>query len=398
MTQITRIGFRWMMIAFFLAISSSVLAQENSDFQDSPPDPAAATLTLIADGFRRPLGYVSADDGTGRMFVMEQGGVIWIVQDDERLPEPFMDVSDKISPDALGNGYSERGLLGLVFHPAFAENGTFYINYTDLYGNTVIARYLVSPDDANRGDESSEAILMQVAQPFANHNGGHIAFGPDGYLYIALGDGGAAGDPLGAGQDTSVLLGKILRIDVDNADAGGYTIPSDNPFVGQEDFAAEIWLYGVRNPWRFSFDRLTGDLYVADVGQNQWEEVNFVPAGQAGANLGWNIYEATHAYSGAPAPSDMVLPIAEYAHNLGISVTGGFVYRGEAIADWQGAYLYGDFGSGMIWAAYRDASGDWNDLVILDSITSISSFGQDEAGELYVVDYNGGIYRFSPNS
>jgi glucose/arabinose dehydrogenase len=298
----------------------------------------------------------------------------------------------------LSSSYTERGLLGLAFHPDYANNGLFFIDYTDQNGNSVIARYHVSADDPNKADPSSATQLLYVQQPFANHNGGDLAFGPDGYLYAAFGDGGSGGDPQGNGQNPSTLLGSILRLDVNAAD--GYAVPDSNPFAGSGSARPEIWAWGLRNAWRFSFDRTTGDLYIADVGQNNWEEVNFQPASSAGGqNYGWNAYEATHVYSGQPPASDVVMPILEYDHGGGrCSITGGYVYRGEQIPGLQGYYFYGDWCSGTIWAAQRDNAGDWSTTVSLQSGRQISSFGEDEAGELYLVDYGGAVLRFEPGS
>lgn len=359
------------------------------------PEPSAVNLTMVADGFTRPLLVTNAGDGSNRLFVVEQTGVIWVVENGVRLDAPFLDVSDLISPEALNlSGYSERGLLGLAFHPSYEENGQFYINYTDLSGNTVIARYLVS-DDPNVADSNSATTLLTQFQPYRNHNGGHMVFGPDGYLYIAFGDGGSGGDPQGYAQSLDTWLGKILRIDVDAGDP--YGVPEDNPFVGQQGAEPEIWAYGLRNPWRFSFDAETGDLYIADVGQGEYEEVNFQPADSPGGeNYGWKVFEATHPYSGNSL-SGAVMPVAEYNHSEGISVSGGYVYRGGQIPALQGIYFYGDFGSGTIWYLFPDDAGNWQSNVFMrNSGHNISSFGVDEANELYVVDYNGAIYRFDP--
>ncbi|MDZ4769455.1 MAG: PQQ-dependent sugar dehydrogenase [Chloroflexota bacterium] len=391
----------WMGAFLVLMMSAFVgTAQDSTVLRDAAPDPNAASLVEVADGFTRPIYLTHAGDDSARLFVVEQGGKIWILDQDTRLDQPFLDISDQISQEAVNvQGYTERGLLGLAFHPQYAENGLFFVNYTDdNAGTTIVARYNVSTDDANRADPSSAVEIMRVEQPFPNHNGGHIAFGADGYLYISFGDGGSGGDPFDNGQDLTTLLGSIARIDIDVPDGEGYAVPADNPFVGRADASPEIWVYGVRNVWRFSFDAATGDLYAADVGQNAWEEVNFIPAGQGGVNLGWNVYEGTHPFSGAAGSADMVMPIAEYSHTLGISVTGGYVYRGDAIPDWQGAYLYGDFGSGIMWSAYRDSAGEWADTLLLDTGHSISSFGEDQAGELYLVDYSGSVYRFGPVS
>jgi len=357
---------------------------------------ASFRLVTVADGFRRPLLVTHAGDGSGRLFVVEQGGVIRVIKDGAVLAEPFLDVSELVSRAARSNDYTERGLLGLAFHPDYAENGLFYINYTDANGNTVVARYSVSGDNPDRADPASALPLLYVPQPYSNHNGGHMEFGPDGYLYISLGDGGSGGDPQGNGQNLGSLLGKILRIDI-NAD-DGYAIPPDNPFAGRADARPEIWAWGLRNVWRFSFDRVTGDLYLADVGQNRWEEINFQPAtSRGGENYGWNAYEGSHVYSGQPPASEVVMPVLEYEHRNGwCSVTGGYVYRGERISALQGYYLYGDWCTGTIWAARADSSGIWQATIVLESGRQISSFGEDEAGELYLVDYGGAVLRFEP--
>lgn len=360
--------------------------------------PVAYQLVEVASGFSRPLYLTHAGDGSGRLFIVEQSGKIWGLDPATGLNSVFLDVSDLISRAALSSDYTERGLLGLAFHPDYAENGLFYINYTDHDGHTVVARYHVSADDPNLADPASAETLLYVQQPFANHNGGHMAFGPDGYLYISLGDGGSGGDPQGNGQNLGTLLGKILRVDV-NVDES-YAVPEDNPFVGNDAARPEIWAWGFRNVWRFSFDRATGDLYLADVGQNQWEEVNFQPASSAGGeNYGWNAYEGTHTFSGSAPASDTVMPIVEYSHDTGgCSVTGGYVYRGEMLPDLQGTYLYGDWCSGTIWTARQDGAGNWTTDVSLESGRQISSFGEDEAGELYLVDYGGSILRFEPDT
>ncbi len=360
--------------------------------------PVPYTLEVVAEGFVRPVYVTNAGDGSGRLFVVEQGGTIRIIADGVVLPTPFLDISERVSPEARRSSYTERGLLGLAFHPRYAENGAFFVDYTDQAGHTVVARFQVSPDDPNRANSTSGELLLEVPQPYGNHNGGHLMFGPDdGYLYISLGDGGSAGDPQGNGQNLGTLLGTLLRIDVNGE--RGYSIPADNPFVGRRDARPEIWAWGLRNAWRLSFDRATGDLTIADVGQNQWEEINFQPASSSGGeNYGWNAYEGTHAYSGQPAATDVVMPVLEYRHTNGwCSVTGGYVYRGTQINGLQGTYLYGDWCTGTIWAAKQDATGDWETTISLESGRSISSFGEDESGELYLVDYGGAVLRFSPD-
>jgi|SRR5690554_3446170 len=382
-----------LLLAAALALAGLISALPSASAQQG----AGFTLESVASGFTRPLYVTHAGDGSGRLFVVEQGGIIWILQDGQRLETPFLDVTDRVSPEARSGGYSERGLLGLAFHPNYAENGVFFINYTDLNGTSITSRFTVSADDPNVADATSEQQLLVVEQPFANHNGGHLAFGPDGYLYVALGDGGSAGDPQNNAQNLSTLLGSILRLDVDVDE--GYGIPEDNPFANDESARGEIWAWGLRNPWRFSFDRETGDLYIADVGQNEWEEVNFQPADSPGGeNYGWRPYEGSQIYSGEQPASEPVMPIAEYSHSGtgGCSITGGYVYRGSAVPSLVGVYLYGDWCTGTIWSATPGEGGTWNAQVAMESGRNISSFGEDEAGELYVVDYDGEILRFAP--
>jgi glucose/arabinose dehydrogenase len=280
--------------------------------------------------------------------------------------------------------------LGLAFHPDYAQNGYFYVNYTDLNGDTVVSRFETSPDP-NLADADSERVLLRISQPYANHNGGMLAFGSDGYLYIGTGDGGSGGDPQGNAQNSDSLLGKILRLDVDSGEP--YTIPNGNAPVGQP----EIWAVGLRNPWRFSFDRATGDLFIGDVGQNQWEEIHFMPRGiLGGVNLGWDYYEGTHAYEGdPPADTSFLPPILEYSHDGGnCSVTGGYVYRGS-LPEWQGVYLFGDYCSGTVWMALPDISGTWRAEEAFRLPVRLASFGEDEKGELYAVDLSGDIYRLT---
>ncbi len=382
-------------IMILLTVSMPATAQDGQTpilFRDAPPDPAAYQLVTVAEGFHRPILLTNAGDGSGRLFVVQQSGRVRIVAGNGYQDPPFLDVSSLISPQAASIMYSERGLLGLAFHPDFAENGQLFIDYTDLSGNTVVARYTVMADNPDQVDPASATVLLQVRQPFPNHNGGHLAFGPDGYLYVALGDGGSGGDPNGNGQNPQALLGKILRLDVDAGDP--YGIPADNPYLNNPDLAPEVWAWGLRNPWRYSFDRATGDLYIADVGQNLWEEVNFQSADSPGGeNYGWNIMEATHPYSGAPIADSLVLPFTEYSHDQGCSITGGYVYRGAALPDLQGVYFFGDWCTGRIWSSYRDVAGDWHTNEFMQMPRLFSSFGEDENGELYVVDYNGVVLR-----
>jgi len=362
--------------------------------RDHAPQVDDVSLTKVATGFHRPLYATHAGDGSGRLFLVEQVGKIWILKDGLLQEQPFLDIENLISPGALTQSFSEQGLLGLAFHPEFSTNRNFFVNYTDRNGSTIVARYRVDQSNPDIADAASGQILFQQSQPYANHNGGHIEFGPDGYLYIALGDGGAANDPLGAGQNRQLLLGSILRIDVDSAFP--YAIPFDNPFVGDAAARDEIWAYGLRNVWRFSFDRLTGDMYMADVGQNQWEEINFQPANSVGGeNYGWNAWEGHHIFAGGHAPN-YVPPIFEYSHAYGCSVTGGVIYRGTAIPDLQAVYLFGDWCSGRIWGLWLDQELIWRAAELMKTDLPISSFGEDEAGEVYVIDYGGTLYRFDP--
>jgi glucose/arabinose dehydrogenase len=361
----------------------------------SPPvEGPQISLVLIAGGFSQPVHIAHSGDGSGRLFIVEQGGLIKIIKNGTVLPAPFLDVST-----LLKSGAGEQGLLSVAFSPGNGPgNQYFYIDYTGTQGvgDTVVARYRAS-SDPDIADAVSGHTLLTVVQPFANHNGGQLAFGRDGYLYIGMGDGGSGGDPFNNAQNPLSLLGKILRIDV-GSQADSYEIPLDNPFVGQAGYLPEIWALGVRNPWRFSFDRQTGDLYLGDVGQNLYEEVDVQPVSSAGGeNYGWNIMEGLHCYNAATCDqSGLTPPVAEYDHTKGdCSVTGGFVYRGGEFPALQGTYLYGDFCSGRIWGLSR-AGGTWENKLMLDSTLSISTFGEDEAGNLYVADHGGGnIYKIT---
>ncbi len=351
------------------------------------------SLEALPTGFARPTHVTHAGDSSGRLFVTEQAGQIWIVRDGERTL--FLDVLANVG--ASGN---EQGLLSIAFHPRFAESGAFFINYTDRNGTTIVARYQVDPTDPDRADPASAQILLTIEQPAPNHNGGLLKFGPDGYLYIGTGDGGAAGDPWGSGQSLNTLLGKVLRIDVDGP--APYSVPADNPFVGQADVRPEIWAWGLRNPWRFAFDRATGDLFIADVGQNEFEEVHFAPADSSGGvNYGWNIMEGEVCFrTNTCDQAGLDLPVAVYSHNeapSGCSITGGYVYRGSAFPQLAGVYLYTDYCTGNLWALHQ-ANGAWQDQVVGELSINASSFGEDEAGELYLVDREGGgLYRLVVN-
>jgi glucose/arabinose dehydrogenase len=352
-----------------------------------PTGPDALVLEPFANGLDAPIGVTSAGDHSGRLYVNEQAGVVRVVDSGGQLRDrPFLDLTDRISSGG------ERGLLGLAFHPDYATNRRLFVNYTDRDGNTVIAELRASADGQSV-DASTEKVLLRVEQPYANHNGGQLAFGPDGYLYIGLGDGGSAGDPHGNGQNTNALLGKLLRLDVDGTPAGGkaYAIPSDNPFVAGGG-APEVWAYGLRNPWRFSFDALTGDLYIGDVGQGQWEEIDRLPAGSAGgANFGWNVTEGRHCFQQTSCDQrPYLLPIAEYSHEGGnCSVTGGVVYRGSAQPDLAGIYVMADYCSGRVFTLNVD-EGTTTPKEVLKSDAAITSFAAAEDGEIYLTDQRGG--------
>lgn len=336
--------------------------------------------------FNRPLFLGSASDGSGRLFVVEQAGLIYVLSGPEADDkEVFLDIRNLI--DDSGN---EMGLLGLTFHPDYAQNGQFFVNYTDRRG-TVIARFNTI---AGRGDPDSLDVILSFEQPFSNHNGGHIEFGPDGYLYIATGDGGSGGDPLGHAQNRQTYHGNILRIDVDKrGPQGSYAIPPDNPFVGNDEgFLEEIYAYGLRNPWRFSFDPLTGQLWAGDVGQNAVEEINIV---EKGKNYGWNIMEGSQCYF-PPTGCDstgLELPVYEYLHPLGRSITGGYVYRGSELPLLEGAYIYADFVSGLIWALWYQNAAVKANYTLASTDLRISSFGVDDQQELYFTAFDGKVYR-----
>jgi len=357
----------------------------------SAPAPAGwpqISLSRVAGGFVQPVHVAHAGDGSERIFVVEQAGRIRILDNGVVLPSPFLDISAKLA--CCG----EQGLLSVAFPPGFASKRYFYVNYTrNPDGATVVARYRVSAGDTNAAEPVSEEVILTIPQPFANHNGGQLAFGPDNNLYIGMGDGGSGGDPQGNAQNSGSLLGKILRIDVESGTAP-YVVPPDNPFVGAAGYRPEIWALGVRNPWRFSFDRRTGDLYIGDVGQGNFEEIDFQPAGDPGGrNYGWNIMEGDSCYPPGTAGCNRIglaLPVFVYDHALGCSVTGGHVYRGSAFPSLQGVYLFGDYCSGRIWGIRKNGAGWDNALLATNTTLTITTFGEDESGNVYVVNYANG--------
>jgi glucose/arabinose dehydrogenase len=379
-------------------------AEAGASSPDAPPTPPGQSdvrvaLEAVTTELEQPTSVTHAGDGSDRLFVTQKTGLIQVIEAGAVRETPFLDLSNRVSTS------SEQGLLGLAFSPDYANDGRLFVNYTDLEGSTVVAEFTVS-DDPNLADPASERVLLTVAQPYANHNGGGLAFGPDGYLYIGLGDGGAGGDPEGNGQDPSTLLGSLLRIDVGSGGEAGqpYTVPDTNPFVGRPDAAPEVWAYGLRNPWGFSFDRETGDLWIADVGQNAFEEINRQPAGSPGGeNYGWNRMEGFHCFDPAsprepPERCDqtgLTLPVLAYSHASGDgrSVTGGYVYRGAALPELHGSYVFGDFVSGNIWRAVPEGE-SYTHTLLLEAGFPVVAFGEDEAGELYVADFGGALYRF----
>jgi glucose/arabinose dehydrogenase len=364
--------------------------------QTSLTGPNISIGTVVASGLNHPVALAHPGDASRRLFVVEQAGRIRIIQNGALLPAPFLDIAGRV----LSGG--ERGLLGLAFPPGYETKGHFYVDYTrQPDGATVIARYTAS---GNLADPNSEQPLLTIPQPFANHNGGQLAFGPnDGFLYIAMGDGGSAGDPNDNAQNLNSLLGKILRIDVESGTAP-YAIPPSNPFASSATARGEIWDFGLRNPWRFSFDRANGDLYIGDVGQNAFEEIDFeASSSPGGLNFGWRCKEGLHDFNftGNCPSSTLVDPIAEYGHDLGISVIGGFVYRGAQNPFLAGRYFYGDFGSGRIWGIAKAnlTPTTWlSPTVELVSGLSLTSFGEDDQGELYLAEYAGTVRQLRSSS
>ncbi len=395
------------LLLFFWALSINLHAQIDPEL----------TFTTYLTGLSSPVDIANAGDGTNRLFIVERSGYIRIIENDVELATPFLDIT------ALNSCCGERGLLGLVFHPSYASNGYFYVNYTDNGGDTNISRFEVDANNPNLADPNSEVIIMEIDQPYGNHNAGDLNFGPnDGYLYIGMGDGGSGGDPQNRSQNTCCALGKMLRIDVDldpgnlpstgSEQAGcicgfsgtaNYKVPADNPFLVDSDTLNEIWSVGLRNPWRFSFDSSNGNMWIADVGQGSWEEVHFEAANDDGLNYGWRCYEGDHPYntSGCGPVGDYISPVFEYDHNLtngGRSITGGYVYRGSNFPNLIGHYVVADYVSENVWTVYRDdATGVITSISHNTNnpfgISSISTFGVDESGEMYAASLGGTIYK-----
>ncbi len=365
------------LVAAFVGGPSSVVGGPSSAVRPS--------LIRITGGLESPVDVVAAGDV---FYVLEQTGRVRVVRDGVLIEEPFLDIVDRV-----GSRGNEQGLLGIAFAPDFAQSRRFFVNYTDRSGDTVVAGFRAL--DERRADPRSEWRVLFVDQPYVNHNGGGLRFGPDGMLYIGMGDGGSGGDPQNFAQNTRSLLGKMLRIDVSKSTPEKpYAIPKDNPNFGV-GARREIWAVGLRNPWRFSFDRRTGDLWSADVGQNEYEEVNRQPAGRGGLNYGWKMREGLHDFEGGARAASFTEPVHDYAHgDDGCSVTGGFVYRGREIPTLVGAYVFGDFCSGRIWAL-RSSGTAWRRELLLDTEMQITSFGEDADGELYALDRSGMLVRLA---
>jgi glucose/arabinose dehydrogenase len=382
-------------LAILLVAMSSCSKDEKNESPPLPPSPSGYQAVLVQSGLSQPVFVISPPGDTTRLFIVEKTGTIRVLRAGSLLPRPFLNVSSRVSTG------SEQGLLGLAFHPSYATNGRFYVDYTDVSGDTRLVEFLVSsnPDSAS----ATEKEILFVDQPYPNHNGGNLVFGPDGKLYVGLGDGGSGGDPQGNGQNLGALLGKILRLDVDGGNP--YAVPSDNPFVGHAGARGEIWSYGLRNPWRFSFDAETSDMMIADVGQDSWEEVDYEPAGQGGRNYGWSRMEGTHCFPPGSGcnPSGLTLPVAEYGHGAGCSVTGGYVYRGTDLPELRGTYFYGDYCTGIvrslrIMMGHASQELDWTSALRTSAggpMDGLSSFGVDARGELYLVLLGGEIYKLA---
>lgn len=384
---------RW--VGFWLVTLSVVLGSAGTLAQGGTFEPSTFDVGLdpVVEGLADPVFVTHAGDE--RLFVVERQGTIQVVTDEAIGDAPFLDITDRV-----GSGSSEQGLLGLAFPVNHVESGLFYVSYTDLEGNTVVSRFSVTADP-NQADPDSEQMVLTQEQPFPNHNGGMIAFGPDNYLYIGLGDGGGQGDPDGNGQRLDTWLGKILRIEVDPdyTDGEPYVVPEDNPHVDDESARPEIWASGLRNPWRFSFDRETGDLWIADVGQDEFEEVNVIAVTDGGANFGWSEMEGPSCFASPDCdPLAFVQPVFSYTHSsgAGCSITGGYVSRGEEFADLQGVYVFADYCTGLLWGGSLDSNGEFVASEPVETGLNVSSFGEGVDGRLYVVDLNGGVYELVP--
>jgi glucose/arabinose dehydrogenase len=385
-------------VALTAATVPAGIPSEPSTPVAAAPRSAAIRLHRVAAGLSSPVFLTSAHDATGRLFIVEKTGRIRIFKHGRVHARPFLDLSASVS------GGSEQGLLGLAFHPDFATNRRLYVDFTNRSGNTVIREYRQSASHPSRVNPSTGRTILRIRQPYGNHNGGMLAFGPDGYLYIGMGDGGSAGDPGNRAQSTSSLLGKILRIDVDGTTATQeYRSPASNPYVGRAG-QNEIWQLGLRNPWRFSFDRSTGALWIGDVGQARYEEVDPAPVTATGAgrglNWGWHVLEGFTCYSPSTGcdTSGMTPPLLAYSHatNGRCAITGGYVYRGPRVPELRGGYVYGDYCSGEIWVVPASDTSPSSGTRLLDTSLLISSFGENGRGELFVCDLRGNVYKVLP--
>jgi glucose/arabinose dehydrogenase len=365
--------------AVVLLVAGPACARRGNSQTETP----GLTLRRVVTGLRSPVWVTSPPGDTHRLFVVEQEGRIRIVKDGQLLPTPFLDLRDRVRSGG------ERGLLSVAFHPDYARNGRLFVDFTDRNGDTRIDRFQVTRDP-DRADPASGTRLLFIRQPYANHNGGLVMFGLDRMLYVGMGDGGSGGDPHGNGQNLGSRLGKLLRLDVDHGDP--YAVPGDNPFAHRTGAAPEIWAFGLRNPWRYSFDPPSGLLYIADVGQNKWEEIDAVPARSAGLNFGWNRMEGAHDFKGREPIAGLTPPIEEYGHDEGCSITGGFVYRGHALPALVGCYFFADYCSGWV-RSLRYANGRVSERREWLHAGPVSSFGVDASGELYVVTLDGNVGR-----
>lgn len=381
------------MVPLFFSIAVSIVSGCASNGNENDAPVTYRTVNAFPNlSFTRPVDFQHAGDNTNRIFVVEQEGVISVFANNASVTskKTFLDIRSKVEDS--GN---EEGLLGLAFHPNYETNGYLYVNYTaNNPDRTVISRFTVSSGDADAANPGSEHIILEFDQPYSNHNGGQVSFGPDGFLYIATGDGGSGGDPEENGQNRSTLLGKILRIDVNSEEDGNeYAIPDDNPFKGNgSGYREEIYAYGLRNPWRFSFDLPTNRLWTGDVGQNAYEEIDII---EKGGNYGWDVMEGKHCFepSSGCNQTGLKLPIWEYGRSLGISITGGFVYRGPSLSELTGKYIYADFGTGRIWSLNADNLSSPVNNLLLKSDLNISSFGVDQNNELYICSFDDKIYK-----
>ncbi len=350
-------------------------------------NPGGTHLEVAVSGLDSPV-YLGAPAADGRLFIVEQAGRIRVVRNGSLQDQPFLDIRAKVKSGG------EQGLLSVAFHPQFAQNGFLFVNYTDVNGDTRVERYQATAG-SDVANANSAKLILTVDQPYSNHNGGLVLFGPDGMLYIGMGDGGSGGDPHANAQNPTALLGKLLRINVDAGDP--YAVPADNPYAGQAGYRGEIWASGLRNPWRFAFDRAAQLLYVADVGQNRWEEIDIVAADRKGVNYGWNVMEGNHCYLATTcSATGLVTPALEYGHDAGCSVTGGFVYRGAAVPDLRGTYFYADYCKGWV-RSFKYVKGAVTEQRTWDfgDIGNVLSFGEDAAGELYILSSNGKAYRLA---